>query len=206
MDRRSRLLARLFAVCGILLLPWIGLMIWQLHGQAGKRGFSSAWVGLDLIEVAGLLAVAFLARARLGRTAPGPVRDLTRVLPGRDQRLNEGSVRPAGCRSPRRGGGNRRTRSLAPAGKGRLAMTGNERDVRIRQRANRILSDDDAVVAYARFVDAQLRYRRVRNMLARLRALVRVLMVAVLALLSACVLGPAPGPAPGAETTLRNWP
>ncbi len=84
-------------------------------------------------------------------------------------------------------------------------MTGNERDVRIRQRANRILSDDDAVVAYARFVDAQLRYRRVRNMLARLRALVRVLLVAVLALLSACVLGPAPGPAPGAETTLRNW-
>jgi hypothetical protein len=25
MDRRSRVLARLFAVCGILLVPWIGL-------------------------------------------------------------------------------------------------------------------------------------------------------------------------------------
>jgi len=85
-------------------------------------------------------------------------------------------------------------------------MTGNERDVRIRQRVNRLLGDDDAVAAYARFVDAQLRYRPVRNMLARLRALVRVLMVAVLAFLSACVLSPAPGPAPGAENTLRNWP
>lgn len=83
-------------------------------------------------------------------------------------------------------------------------MTGNERDVHIEQRADRMLSDDDAVAAYARFVDAQLRHRRIRNMLARLRALVRVLMVAALAFLSACVLRPAPGPAPGDETALRN--
>jgi hypothetical protein len=70
MDRRSRVLARLFAVCGILLVPWIGLMIWQLHGQAGKRSFSSSWVGLDIIEAVGLLTVAFLLSRRHRATSP----------------------------------------------------------------------------------------------------------------------------------------
>jgi hypothetical protein len=70
MDRRSRLLAGLFAVCGILLVPWIGLMIWQLHGQAGKRSFSSSWVGLDIIEAIGLLTVAFLLSRRHRATSP----------------------------------------------------------------------------------------------------------------------------------------
>jgi len=70
MDRRSRLLAGLFAVCGILLVPWVGLMIWQLHGQAGKRSFSSSWVGLDIIEAFGLLTVAFLLSRRHRATSP----------------------------------------------------------------------------------------------------------------------------------------
>jgi hypothetical protein len=70
MDRRSRLLAGLFAVCGILLVPWVGLMIWQLHGQAGKRSFSSSWVGLDIIEAVGLLTVAFLLSRRHRATSP----------------------------------------------------------------------------------------------------------------------------------------
>ena len=78
-------------------------------------------------------------------------------------------------------------------------MTGNERDVHIEQRVNRLLSDNDAMAAYARFVDAQLRHRRVRTVLAGLRALARLLMVAALAFLSACALSPAPGPAPGEE-------
>jgi hypothetical protein len=60
MDQRSRLLARLFAVCGVLLVPWIGVLIEQLHGQAGKRSFSSSWVGLDVLEVVRLLIVAAL--------------------------------------------------------------------------------------------------------------------------------------------------
>jgi hypothetical protein len=42
MDQRSLLLARLFAVCGVLLVPWIGLLIEQLPGQAGKRSFACA--------------------------------------------------------------------------------------------------------------------------------------------------------------------
>jgi hypothetical protein len=70
MDRRSRWLARLFAVCGILLGPWIGLMIWQLHGQAGKRSLSSSWVGLDIMEAACLLTVAFLLSRRHRATSP----------------------------------------------------------------------------------------------------------------------------------------
>lgn len=83
-------------------------------------------------------------------------------------------------------------------------MTGNECDVHLEQRVNRILIDDDAMAAYARFVNAQLRHRRIRNMPARLRALARLLMVAALAFLSACALSPAPGPAPGEETALRK--
>jgi hypothetical protein len=43
MDRRLRLLARLFAVCGVLLVPWIGVLIEQLHGQAGW----TAWRALE---------------------------------------------------------------------------------------------------------------------------------------------------------------
>jgi hypothetical protein len=58
-------------------------------------------------------------------------------------------------------------------------MTGSERDVHVQERADRILSDDRAAAAYAAFVEAQLRYRGVRNLLARLRALARVLTAAM---------------------------
>jgi hypothetical protein len=58
-------------------------------------------------------------------------------------------------------------------------MTGSERDVHVKERADRILSDDRAAAAYAAFVEAQLRYRGVRNLLARLRALARVLAAAM---------------------------
>jgi hypothetical protein len=39
-----------FTVCGILLVPWIGVLVEQLHGYAGQRSFDSSWVGLDLHE------------------------------------------------------------------------------------------------------------------------------------------------------------
>jgi hypothetical protein len=58
-------------------------------------------------------------------------------------------------------------------------MTGSERDVHVEERADRILSDERAAAAYAAFVEAQLRYRGVRNLLARLRALARVLAAAM---------------------------
>jgi hypothetical protein len=70
MDQRLRLLARLFAVCGVLLVPWIGVLIVQLHGQAGKRSFNSAWVGLDVLEAACLLIVAGLLYRRHRATSP----------------------------------------------------------------------------------------------------------------------------------------
>jgi hypothetical protein len=70
MDRRSRILPRLFALCGVLLVPWIALLIWQLHGEAGKRGLNSSWVGLDILESACLLAVAFLLSRRHRATSP----------------------------------------------------------------------------------------------------------------------------------------
>jgi hypothetical protein len=69
-DQRTRWLARLFAVCGVLLLPWIWVLIEQLHGQAGKRSFNSSWVGLDVLEAACLLTVAFLLARRHRATSP----------------------------------------------------------------------------------------------------------------------------------------
>jgi hypothetical protein len=70
MDRASRRLAWLFAACGVLLVPWIAVLIWQLHGQAGKRSLNSSWVGLDVIEVVFLLSVAFLVSRRHRATSP----------------------------------------------------------------------------------------------------------------------------------------
>jgi hypothetical protein len=70
MVRRSRLLARLFAVCGVLLVPWVAVLIEQLHGQAGKRSFSSSWVGLDILEALCLLIVAYLLHRRHRATSP----------------------------------------------------------------------------------------------------------------------------------------
>jgi len=70
MDRRSRLLARIFTLCGILLVPWTGVLIEQLHGQAGKRSFDSSWVWLDLLEAICLLTVAFLLSRRHRATSP----------------------------------------------------------------------------------------------------------------------------------------
>jgi len=70
MDQRSRPLARLFAVCGVLLVPWIGLLIYQLHGQARKRSFESSWIGLDILEAVCLLTVALLLSRRHRATSP----------------------------------------------------------------------------------------------------------------------------------------
>jgi hypothetical protein len=70
MDQRSRLLARLCAVCGVLLAPWIGVLIEQLHGQAGKRSFGASWVWLDVLEAVSLLTVARLLSRRHRATSP----------------------------------------------------------------------------------------------------------------------------------------
>ena len=57
-------------MCGVLLVPWTGLLIEQLHGQAGKRSFSSSWVGLDVLEAVCLLIVAALLSRRHRAASP----------------------------------------------------------------------------------------------------------------------------------------
>ena len=57
-------------MCGVLLVPWIGVLIEQLHGQAGKRSFNSSWVGLDVLEAVCLLIVAVLLSRRHRATSP----------------------------------------------------------------------------------------------------------------------------------------
>ena len=52
------------AICGVLLVPWVGLLVEQLHGHAGQRSFHASWVGLDVLEAACLLSVAPLMRRK----------------------------------------------------------------------------------------------------------------------------------------------
>jgi cytochrome c-type biogenesis protein CcmH/NrfG len=66
------------AVCGVLLVPWIGVLIEQLHGQAGKRGFDSSWVGLDVLEAVCLLTARRLLSRR--RRAKSPVAAATAAI------------------------------------------------------------------------------------------------------------------------------
>ena len=72
------MLARLFAGCGVLLLPWIWVLIEQLHGQAAKRSFDSSWVGLDILEACCLLTVAYLLSR--GHRATSPVAAATAAV------------------------------------------------------------------------------------------------------------------------------
>jgi len=57
-------------------------------------------------------------------------------------------------------------------------VAGSERDVRVEERANRILRDERAAAAHATFVEAQLRRPRMRDLLAGLRRLARILIAA----------------------------
>jgi hypothetical protein len=47
-------------------------------------------------------------------------------------------------------------------------MTGSEREVLVEQRAHHILNDSHAFAAHGKYVEAQLRYRVIRDLLARL--------------------------------------
>lgn len=68
--RGRRVLIGVYAGCGLALVPWTGVLIAQLHGQAGKRSFGASWVGLDLLEAGCLLAVAWLVVVRHRVTSP----------------------------------------------------------------------------------------------------------------------------------------
>lgn len=66
--------ARFLRGCACIMLPWIGVLIDQARGPRGghlfPRGIAVAWVGLDLLEVAGLLATAWFLRRRRIETSP----------------------------------------------------------------------------------------------------------------------------------------
>lgn len=51
-------------------MPWIAVLILQLHGQAGRRSFGSSWVGLDVLESACLLTVSLLISRRHRASSP----------------------------------------------------------------------------------------------------------------------------------------
>ena len=68
--RGSRVLTRVFTVCGVLLVPWTGVLVEQLHGHAGERSFAASWVGLDVLEAVCLLSVAQLMRRQHRATSP----------------------------------------------------------------------------------------------------------------------------------------
>lgn len=65
-----RWLPRLLTACAICLVPWIGVLVAQLHGQAGKRTFASSWIGLDVMEICGLLLTALLLHRRTRAASP----------------------------------------------------------------------------------------------------------------------------------------
>jgi hypothetical protein len=65
-----RWLPRLLTACAVFLMPWIGVLMAQLHGQAGKRSFASSWIGLDIMEICGLLLTAVLLRRRARAASP----------------------------------------------------------------------------------------------------------------------------------------
>jgi len=53
-----------------VLVPWIWVLIEQLHGHAGQRSFNSSWVGLDVLEAVCLLIVGQLVRRQHRATSP----------------------------------------------------------------------------------------------------------------------------------------
>lgn len=51
-------------------MPWIVILVDELHGQAGKRSLDSSWIGLDVLEAVCLLTVAWLLTRRSRVTSP----------------------------------------------------------------------------------------------------------------------------------------
>jgi hypothetical protein len=63
-DRRLRWLARALVVAGLGMIPWLVLLAIQLPASTVAVHWSTAWVGLDTMEMAGLLATGTLLLRR----------------------------------------------------------------------------------------------------------------------------------------------
>ena len=116
-------------MCGVLLVPWIGLLIEQLHGQASKRSFSSSWVGLYILEAVCLLIVAALLSRR--HRATSPVAAAAAAILCMDAWFDTMSARPAAALRRVAGHGLlRRTAARRAARLDRLARAGVGRPAR----------------------------------------------------------------------------
>ncbi|MGC0313998.1 hypothetical protein [Kitasatospora acidiphila] len=62
--RLRRRLALVLAAVAVLLFAWILVLGSTTRGQAEVRNWSTAWVGMDLLQVTGLLATAVLLARR----------------------------------------------------------------------------------------------------------------------------------------------
>ncbi len=60
----ARRLTRLLVGCAAVLVGWIGVLATTLGSAETVRHWSVTWVGLDVLEVAGLVATAVLFRLR----------------------------------------------------------------------------------------------------------------------------------------------
>ncbi|KRC94104.1 MULTISPECIES: hypothetical protein [unclassified Streptomyces] len=69
-EKSSRQLCRVFVALAVVLVIWIFQMGAAPRGHAEVRNWSSSWIGLDILEVLGLLATAILLRARSAYLAP----------------------------------------------------------------------------------------------------------------------------------------
>jgi hypothetical protein len=92
-DRRLRWLGRALVVAGFGMIPWLVLLAIQLPASIVAVHWSTAWIGLDTMEMAGLLATGTLLLRRddrccLAATVTGTLIfvdawfDVTTSLPG----------------------------------------------------------------------------------------------------------------------------
>ncbi|MEH0515197.1 hypothetical protein QBC31_31485 [Streptomyces sp. B21-079] len=69
-EKSTRQLCRVFVALAVVLVIWIFQMGAAPRGHAEVRNWSSSWIGLDILEVLGLLATVILLRSRSTYLAP----------------------------------------------------------------------------------------------------------------------------------------
>ncbi|MFJ9692465.1 hypothetical protein [Kitasatospora sp. NPDC101183] len=79
-DRSRTFLARALLGVAVLLFTWILVLGSTTRGQAEVRNWSTAWVGMDVLQVAGLLATGRLLVLRSRRTALAAAASSTLLL------------------------------------------------------------------------------------------------------------------------------
>ncbi|MFJ9771705.1 hypothetical protein ACIRVF_10695 [Kitasatospora sp. NPDC101157] len=79
-DRSRNLPARALPAVAALLFAWILVLGSTTRGQAEVRNWSTAWVGMDVLQVAGLLATGRLLVRRSRLTAPAAAASATLLL------------------------------------------------------------------------------------------------------------------------------